>query len=181
VTTFGNPPEDPPTGTSLGQQQPPPPQQPGPGTLSPDGRWLWNGQTWQPATHEQVTTGGLRSPDGQWVWTASGWQPIGGPQPGANLATPPGPGYGPYSTSHLTVVPKNPAVSVVLSAIIPGVGSMVNGDVGTGVIILLGFLVSAFLWFFLIGIILTPLVWIFGMVHAYQGARKWNLRHGFLS
>jgi hypothetical protein len=79
------------------------------------------------------------------------------------------------------IVPKNPAVATLISALFPGVGSAVNGDVSEGVAIFLGYLVSVFLMLFIIGFILAPAVWIFGMVHAYNGAKQWNLQHGIVS
>ncbi len=75
------------------------------------------------------------------------------------------------------MAPKNPAVSLLISFFIPGVGSMVNGEVGKGVGILIGYVISIVL----VGFIGMFGFWVWGMVDAYQGARKWNLRHGILS
>jgi hypothetical protein len=38
-----------------------------PGSLSPDGRWYWDGSAWQSAV----------SGDGYWRWTGSAWEPPG--------------------------------------------------------------------------------------------------------
>jgi len=81
----------------------------------------------------------------------------------------------------LAVAPKNPAVSLIISFFIPGVGSMVNGDAGTGVAILILWLLGVFGSFFLIGLPLALGAWIWGMVDAYQGAQRWNRAHGILS
>ena len=86
-------------------------------------------------------------------------------------------GYG----QPVAVAPKSPAVSLLISFFIPGVGSMVNGDVGIGVFILIGYLVSIVLIFVLVGIVLVPAFWIWGLVDAYQGAQRWNARHGIVS
>jgi TM2 domain-containing membrane protein YozV len=81
----------------------------------------------------------------------------------------------------MVVAPKNPAVSLIVSFFIPGVGSMINGDVGTGIAILLLYIIGWATAIFLIGFILVFGAWIWGLVHAYQGARRWNLRHGIIS
>ena len=81
----------------------------------------------------------------------------------------------------VVVAPKNPAVSLIVSFFIPGVGSMVNGDVGTGVAILILYIVGVALAFFLIGIPLAIGAWVWGLIDAYQGARRWNATHGILS
>jgi TM2 domain-containing membrane protein YozV len=79
------------------------------------------------------------------------------------------------------VAPKNPAISLLVSFFVPGVGSMINGDVGKGVVILVGYIVSVFLVIVLIGLLGMLGFWIWGMVDAYNGAREWNLRHGIVS
>lgn len=81
----------------------------------------------------------------------------------------------------MVVAPKNPAVSLIVSFFIPGVGSMINGDVGTGIAILLLYIVGWVLAVFLIGIPLAIGAWIWGLVDAYKGAQRWNARHGIIS
>jgi TM2 domain-containing membrane protein YozV len=81
----------------------------------------------------------------------------------------------------MVVAPKNPAVSLIVSFFIPGVGSMMNGDVGSGIAILVLYIVGIPLAFLLIGIPLMIVAWIWGLVDAYQGAQRWNARHGILS
>ena len=83
----------------------------------------------------------------------------------------------PQWPSHL----KHPAISMLVSFFLPGVGSMINGDVGTGVAILLLWLVSFPLMFFFIGFVTVFAAFIWGLVDAYQGARRWNFRHGIIS
>lgn len=79
------------------------------------------------------------------------------------------------------VVAKNPGVSLLASFFVPGLGSMLNGDVGKGIGILVGYLVSWLLVIILIGFVGLLGFWIWGMVDAYQGARLWNARHGIVS
>ncbi len=91
------------------------------GQLSPDGNHYWNGQAWAPAVSE----------DGQWRWDGKQWLPTAPPVVVARYLVPAAPG------ATVVVAPKNPAVSLIVSFFIPGVGSMVNGDTVIGVVILL--------------------------------------------
>lgn len=50
-----------------------------------------------------------------------------------------------------------------------------------GIGILVGYLVSILLVIVLVGLLGMLGFWIWGMVDAYQGAQRWNLRHGILS
>ena len=81
----------------------------------------------------------------------------------------------------MVVAPKNPGLSVLASFFLPGLGSIINGDVGKGIGIMVGYFVCwATFWMVL------PLVgclgfWIWGMVDANTGARDWNTRHGIIS
>jgi TM2 domain-containing membrane protein YozV len=85
------------------------------------------------------------------------------------------PGYGP------AVVPKNPALSVLVSVFVPGVGSMINGDVGKGVGILVGYSLSLVFSIVLIGLPFLVGFWLWGVIDAYQGAQLWNARRGIVS
>lgn len=81
----------------------------------------------------------------------------------------------------MTVAPKNPAVSVLLSVFIPGLGSMVNGNAGVGAAILMVNIIGWILAIVLIGIPLALGSWIWGLVDAYQSAQRWNRAHGIIS
>jgi TM2 domain-containing membrane protein YozV len=91
-----------------------------------------------------------------------------------------GPGFGGYPPP-MVVAPRNPTLMLLASFLIPGLGSILNGETGKGIGILLGYLVSVVLTLVIIGIVGMIGFWIWGMVDAYQGARKWNLRHGIIS
>lgn len=97
------------------------------------------------------------SPDGMWRWDGRQWVP------------------------NATVLPKNPALSLIVSLFVPGVGSMINGDFGTGVAILVLYVVGIALSVFLIGIPLALGAWVWGLLDAYQGAQRWNRAHGIIS
>ena len=93
----------------------------------------------------------------------------GGPQPGA-----------------IPVPRKEPAVSLLVSFLIPGVGSMINGDVGAGVAFLgfylLGLVLVICLGWLIIGLIGVPVMlgaWIWSMIHAFQGAQMYNRSVGY--
>lgn len=111
-------------------------------------------------------------------------QPTGSaPPPPPPMSEPP-PAPSPYPGAPATgfatgPAPKNPVISLVVSLVIPGVGTIINGETGKGIAILVGYVVALFLIFVLIGFLLAPAVWIYGMYDAYQGAKKWNVAHGF--
>src|SRR5450631_3496349 len=65
------------------------------------------------------------------------------------------------------VLPKNPALGVILSFFIPGLGSIVNGDVGRGAIILGVYAVGWILTLVLIGIPILIGAFIWGMADGY--------------
>lgn len=79
------------------------------------------------------------------------------------------------------IVPKNPALGVILSFFIPGLGSIVNGSVSRGVIILVVYAVGWILSFFLVGIPILIGAWIWGLVDGYLSAQRWNSVHGIVS
>jgi TM2 domain-containing membrane protein YozV len=81
----------------------------------------------------------------------------------------------------MVVAPKNPAVSVLLSVFIPGLGSMVNDNVGVGVAILVLNIIGWILAIVLIGLPLAIGTWIWGLVDAHQSAQRWNRAHGIIS
>jgi TM2 domain-containing membrane protein YozV len=119
---------------------------------------------------------GQISPDGRWRWDGRQWIPNA---PAGSLTI----GYAlPVGQpGAMMVAPKNPAVSLIVSFFIPGVGSMINGDVGTGIAILVLYIIGWVLAIGLIGIPLAIGAWIWGMVDAYRGAQRWNARRGIIS
>src|SRR5215471_5518969 len=79
------------------------------------------------------------------------------------------------------IVPKNPAVGVILSFFIPGLGTMVNGNVARGAVILGVYALGWLLSLFLIGIPILIGAWIWGMIDGYLSAQRWNTAHGIIS
>jgi TM2 domain-containing membrane protein YozV len=79
------------------------------------------------------------------------------------------------------VAPKNPGVALIASFFIPGLGSLINGNAGMGIAIFAAYCVAWVLCLVVIGFVLLPAVWVWGMIDAYQGAKKWNTAHGIVS
>jgi TM2 domain-containing membrane protein YozV len=79
------------------------------------------------------------------------------------------------------VVPKNPAVALIVSVFLPGVGSMISGQPAVGTVILVTYLIGWVLTLVLVGFFILLAAWVFGLVHAYQSAQRWNHDHGFAS
>jgi TM2 domain-containing membrane protein YozV len=65
---------------------------------------------------------------------------------------------------------KSPGIALLLSLLICGVGQMYNGQVGKGILMLIGCILA---WFILLG----WAVWIWSMVDAYQTAKRMNLKY----
>jgi TM2 domain-containing membrane protein YozV len=63
---------------------------------------------------------------------------------------------------------KEPAVALLLSFFLPGVGQIYNGDIGKGIAFMIGFWVLVWIG---IGIVF----WIWAMIDAYQSATNINL------
>jgi TM2 domain-containing membrane protein YozV len=132
-------------------------------------RW-WDGQAWSahsrpmppPPTAPMSNThvAGMYGADHHGVSPYAGWAP---------------------HPSGLAVAPKNAALSLIASFFIPGLGTMVNGEVGKGIGILLAYFVCLFLFFLIVPLLAAFAIWVWGMIDAYQGAQQWNRRHGILS
>jgi uncharacterized protein YegL/TM2 domain-containing membrane protein YozV len=86
-----------------------------------------------------------------------------------------------YQPPPMMVAPRSPALTTLASCFVPGLGSFMNGDVGKGIVILVGYSISIPLMFVVIGFLTAPVFWIWGLVDAYSGAKKWNASHGIVS
>jgi TM2 domain-containing membrane protein YozV len=124
---------------------------------------------------QQSPAGWYPQPDGtQRYWDGEAWTEHRAPLPApAPHAAPP--------VGYAAVAPKNPGIALLASFFIPGLGTIMNGETGKGVGILIGYFVALLLSLVLIGIPFAFGLWIWGMVDGYQGAQKWNARHGILS
>ena len=79
------------------------------------------------------------------------------------------------------VAPRSPALGLIVSIFLPGVGSMMAGKTGKGIGILIGYMIGWLLCLVLIGFLIMPVFWIWGMVAAYGDAVAWNREHGIVS
>jgi len=69
---------------------------------------------------------------------------------------------------------KNPGLAAILSFFYMGLGQIYNGQIGKGVAFIVMYTISAFLIIILVGLITTPIMWIYGMYDAYRSAEKIN-------
>lgn len=102
------------------------------------------------------------------------------PVPYAQPAPAQGYGYAQPMPYH-TVAPRSAGIAVLASFFLPGLGSMINGKVGKGLLILGCYIVSAILCLFVVGFVLAPACWIWGMVAGAGDANRWNRANGILS
>jgi TM2 domain-containing membrane protein YozV len=135
------------------------------------------------AGHDDEHTRRDMSEQQPFQYGASGYEPEQTPPAyGHGYGQQPQPYYPPTQYGPVPrVAPKNPGLALLVSFFVPGVGTMMNGEVGKGVGILVGYIVSVFLTIILIGILGMLGFWIWGMVDAYNGANEWNRRHGIVS
>ena len=148
-----------------------------------EGERYWDGRAWTPHTRPPMAppvvatdAHGLPHNVPNAPWGQAAWPPPSRP---SGQSGPPGMvGTPVYYTQ---VAPKNPALALIASFFVPGLGSMINGDVAKGVGILIGYVLSLVLVIVLVGIVGVFGFWVWGMVDAYQGARRWNAAHGILS
>ena len=73
---------------------------------------------------------------------------------------------------------KSAGLAAVLSFFWCGLGQIYNGQIGKGVAMLVVYVISIALAFVLIGLVTTPILWIWGMVDAYRTAERLNREAG---
>ena len=131
----------------------------------------------QPYPGEQQPYGGQQYGAQPYGASPYGADPYGNQQYGA-------PQYGgqPYGAmqpyGYPSAARKDPALMLVASLILPGLGTILNGETGKGIGILGGYVVGALLSVVLIGLPIMFGFWVWGMYDAYQGAKDHNARHG---
>ena len=79
------------------------------------------------------------------------------------------------------VQPRTRVLGAVVSIFFPGVGSMINGNVPIGIIILAGWIIAWFFTFFIIGIPFLLGFWAWGIIDGALSADRWNREHGIIS
>jgi TM2 domain-containing membrane protein YozV len=73
---------------------------------------------------------------------------------------------------------KSPALAVLLSFILPGLGQIYNDEVQKGVWFLIAAVVASLAIIIVIGLLAAPIVWIWSMVDAYKVADAKNRAMG---
>lgn len=106
----------------------------------------------------------------------------GFPPQGYGFVPQPGQQVSPYAQPMYPaqIVPKNAGLHLLASFIIPGLGTLLNGETNKGVGIMVGYFACAFTSFLLIPILGLIGLWVWGMIDAYTGAQRWNAQHGYL-
>lgn len=69
---------------------------------------------------------------------------------------------------------KNAGLAAVLSFFVAGLGQIYNGQIGKGIGFIVAYFISGLLMLVIIGFITTPILWIWGMVDAYNVATRIN-------
>lgn len=69
---------------------------------------------------------------------------------------------------------KNPGLAAILSFLIIGLGQVYNGQILKGILLFIGAIISAMLWFIGIGIILSIALWLYAIYDAYKTANLIN-------
>ena len=105
---------------------------------------------------------------------AFGAQGYGAQQFGVQPYEPPQFGMQPYAQA----ARKEPALSLLASFFLPGLGSMINGEGGKGAGIMILWMFGLLLSVVLIGVPIAFGAWVWGMVDGYSGAQRHNARHG---
>jgi TM2 domain-containing membrane protein YozV len=73
---------------------------------------------------------------------------------------------------------RSPGAAAVLSFFWCGLGQIYNGQIGKGIGMMIAYFISAILIYLLIGLITTPILWIWGMIDAYNTAERLNAQAG---
>jgi TM2 domain-containing membrane protein YozV len=73
---------------------------------------------------------------------------------------------------------RNPGLAAVLSFFWCGLGQIYNGQIGKGIAMMIIFAISWGMMWLIVGLVTTPILWIWGMVDAYRTAERLNHRAG---
>ena len=73
-----------------------------------------------------------------------------------------------------STVVKSPELAAILSFLVVGLGQIYNGEIGKGILFVICYVVSIVLCFFVIGLFLLPVLWIYSIYEAYDTAKKIN-------
>lgn len=71
---------------------------------------------------------------------------------------------------------KSPGLAAVLSFLIPGLGQLYNGDVLAGVMLFIAVVACVVTSFFIVPAFIALILWVWGIVNAYNAAESRNRR-----
>jgi TM2 domain-containing membrane protein YozV len=74
----------------------------------------------------------------------------------------------------IVVAEKSPGLAAVLSFFWAGLGQIYNGEISKGIVLMVAYVISCLMMWVIVGLITTPILWIYGMVDAYRTAEKFN-------
>jgi len=69
---------------------------------------------------------------------------------------------------------KNPGIAAVLSFFYCGLGQIYNGQIAKGIGLVVIYAISLILISVVVGVVTTPILWIYGMYDGYKTAEKFN-------
>lgn len=69
---------------------------------------------------------------------------------------------------------KNPGLAAVLSFFYMGLGQIYNGQIAKGILFIIAYSISWILIILVIGLITTPILFVYGIWDAYKSAEKIN-------
>ncbi len=75
---------------------------------------------------------------------------------------------------------KSGGLAAVLSFLWCGLGQIYNGQIGKGIVFMFVYFISFLMIFVVIGLITTPILWIWGMVDAHNTAERLNREQGLV-
>ena len=73
-----------------------------------------------------------------------------------------------YNEIYMAKEEQKHGIPALLSFFIPGLGQLIKGDIGKGILIILGMIISSILILIVVGIITTPILWIWNIYDAYN-------------
>ncbi|HEY8368474.1 MAG TPA: hypothetical protein VIM86_04090 [Thermodesulfobacteriota bacterium] len=76
---------------------------------------------------------------------------------------------------------KSPGLAAVLSFFWPGLGQIYNGQIAKGLVFVALAAVFGWLMMVVVGFVLYPILWIYGIYDAYRTAERINAERGTLS
>jgi|SRR5579859_4074050 hypothetical protein len=92
----------------------------------------------------------------------------------AGMEAPPG-GYPTTATG-----PKSPVVSLIVNLFVPGLSQIIfNEERNKGIAMLVGYIVCWVLFFLVVTLLIALGIWIWSLIDAYSGTKKWNVAHGY--